>query len=35
MDRVAQLEKVFEQLALAGAAPDVATAEAGVGTESG
>jgi len=35
MDRVVQLEKVFEQLALAGAAADDIAADARVGTESG
>jgi len=35
MDRVVQLEKVFEQLALAGAAPDAATGAATAGAGSG
>jgi len=35
MDRVVQLEKVFEQLALAGEASDVATAHAGLGSAGG
>jgi hypothetical protein len=35
MDRVVQLEKVFEHLALAGKASDLVTADAGVGSAGG